>query len=172
MSQSPHHRQVTVYLQAMRRPQPCGSEALRTGGQDHGGLHTADGACLPSDVAAILTFCFHFHQLFLTFLVPSKKWIYTISLQEVHLHSTVLRATMTFFFPLSAHVFLEYYRKFPPGIHFSLQVLNDLLISLLKHHLLKEVFEVVKLSIMAKMLVSELRHTSNTLLVSSLWVSS
>lgn len=99
MSQSPHHRQVTVYLQAMRRPQPCGSEALRTGGQDHGGLHTADGACLPSDIAAILTFCFHFHQLFLTFLVPSKKWIYTISLQEVHLHSTVLRATMTVFFP-------------------------------------------------------------------------
>nr|XP_048280064.1 protein TOPAZ1 isoform X2 [Myodes glareolus] len=52
----------------------------------------------------------------------------------------------------AAHVFLEYYRKFPPGIHFSLQVLNDLLISLLEHHLLKEVFEVVKLSIMAKML--------------------
>ncbi|KAK7806904.1 hypothetical protein U0070_026047, partial [Myodes glareolus] len=50
------------------------------------------------------------------------------------------------------HVFLEYYRKFPPGIHFSLQVLNDLLISLLEHHLLKEVFEVVKLSIMAKLL--------------------
>ncbi|XP_005348202.1 protein TOPAZ1 [Microtus ochrogaster] len=52
----------------------------------------------------------------------------------------------------AAHIFLEYYRKFPPGIHFSLQVLNDLLISLLQHHLLKEVFEVVKLSIMAKML--------------------
>ncbi|XP_057624823.1 protein TOPAZ1 isoform X2 [Chionomys nivalis] len=52
----------------------------------------------------------------------------------------------------AAHIFLEYYRKFPPGIHFSLQVLNDLLISLLEHHLLKEVFEVVKLSIMAKML--------------------
>lgn len=172
MSQSHHHRQVTMYLQAMRKPQPWGSEALRTGGQDHSGLHTADLACLPSDVAAILTFFFHFHQLFLTFLVPSKEWIYTISLQEVHLHSAVLRATMTFFSSLSAHVFLEYYRKFPPGIHFSLQVLNDLLISLLEHHLLKEVFEVVKLSIMAKMLVSDLRHTSNTLFVSSLWVSS
>uniref|UniRef100_A0A8L2QH74 Protein TOPAZ1 n=1 Tax=Rattus norvegicus TaxID=10116 RepID=A0A8L2QH74_RAT len=51
-----------------------------------------------------------------------------------------------------AYIFLEYYRKFPPGIHFSLQVLNDLLISLLKHCLLKEVFQVVQLSIMAKML--------------------
>ncbi|XP_041910738.1 protein TOPAZ1 isoform X2 [Arvicola amphibius] len=52
----------------------------------------------------------------------------------------------------AAHIFLEYYRKFSPGIHFSLQVLNDLLISLLEHHLLKEVCEVVRLSIMAKML--------------------
>ncbi|CAO2633086.1 Protein TOPAZ1 [Lemmus lemmus] len=52
----------------------------------------------------------------------------------------------------AAHIFLEYYRKFPPGIHFSLQVLNDLLISLLEHRLLKEVFEVVKQSIVAKML--------------------
>ncbi|GAB1294850.1 Protein TOPAZ1 [Apodemus speciosus] len=51
-----------------------------------------------------------------------------------------------------SYIFLEYYRKFPPGIHFSLQVLNDLLISLLKHCLLKEVFQVVQLSIMAKML--------------------
>ncbi|XP_028623253.1 protein TOPAZ1 [Grammomys surdaster] len=52
----------------------------------------------------------------------------------------------------AAYIFLEYYRKFPPGIHFSLQVLNDLVISLLKHCLLKEVFQVVQLSIMAKML--------------------
>nr|XP_021510157.1 testis- and ovary-specific PAZ domain-containing protein 1 [Meriones unguiculatus] len=52
----------------------------------------------------------------------------------------------------AAHIFLEYYRKFPPGIHFSLQVLNDLLLSLLKHCLLKEVFQVVQLSVMAKML--------------------
>ncbi|ERE75149.1 hypothetical protein H671_4g12880 [Cricetulus griseus] len=52
----------------------------------------------------------------------------------------------------AAHIFLEYYRKFPPGVHFSLQVLNDLLIALLKHCLLKEVFQVVKLSTMAKVL--------------------
>uniref|UniRef100_A0A8C9PNV5 Protein TOPAZ1 n=1 Tax=Spermophilus dauricus TaxID=99837 RepID=A0A8C9PNV5_SPEDA len=44
------------------------------------------------------------------------------------------------------------YILFPPGIHFDLQVLNDLLISLLKHCLLKEVFQVVNLSIMIKML--------------------
>ncbi|XP_040595692.1 protein TOPAZ1 isoform X2 [Mesocricetus auratus] len=52
----------------------------------------------------------------------------------------------------AAHIFLEYYSKFPPGVHFSSQVLNDLLLALLKHCLLREVFRVVKLSIMAKML--------------------
>ncbi|XP_060060828.1 protein TOPAZ1 isoform X2 [Erinaceus europaeus] len=52
----------------------------------------------------------------------------------------------------AVNMFMEYYRKFPPGIHFDLQVLNDLLSSLLKHYLLKEVFQVVNLSMMAKML--------------------
>ncbi|XP_070348892.1 protein TOPAZ1 isoform X4 [Equus asinus] len=52
----------------------------------------------------------------------------------------------------AVNMFMEYYRKFPPGIHFDLQVLNDLLTSLLKHCLLKEVFQVVNLSIMVKML--------------------
>ncbi|XP_073088553.1 protein TOPAZ1 [Manis javanica] len=52
----------------------------------------------------------------------------------------------------AVNIFMEYYRKFPPGIYFDLQVLNDLLNSLLKHCLLKEVFEVVNLSIMVKML--------------------
>ncbi|XP_044893915.1 protein TOPAZ1 isoform X2 [Felis catus] len=52
----------------------------------------------------------------------------------------------------AVNMFMEYYRKFPPGIHFDLQVLNDLLNSLLKHCLLKEVFQVVNLSIMVKML--------------------
>lgn len=54
----------------------------------------------------------------------------------------------------AVNIFMEYYRKFPPGIHFDLQVLNDFLISLLKHYLLKEVFQVVNLSIMVKMLPS------------------
>ncbi|XP_058412077.1 protein TOPAZ1 isoform X1 [Diceros bicornis minor] len=52
----------------------------------------------------------------------------------------------------AVNMFMEYYRKFPPGIHFDLQVLNDFLNSLLKHCLLKEVFQVVNLSVMVKML--------------------
>ena len=52
----------------------------------------------------------------------------------------------------SANMFMEYYRKFLPGIHFDLQVLNDLLNSLLKHCLLKEVFQIMNLCIMIKML--------------------
>ncbi|XP_055985701.1 protein TOPAZ1 [Sorex fumeus] len=52
----------------------------------------------------------------------------------------------------AVNIFMEYYRKFPPGVHFDLQVLNDLLISLLKHCLLKEVFQVVNLSIMIKIM--------------------
>ncbi|XP_003926269.1 protein TOPAZ1 [Saimiri boliviensis] len=50
----------------------------------------------------------------------------------------------------AVNIFMEYYRKFPPGIHFDLQVLNDLLNSLLKHCLLKEVLQIVNLSIMVK----------------------
>ncbi|XP_072507192.1 protein TOPAZ1 isoform X2 [Notamacropus eugenii] len=52
----------------------------------------------------------------------------------------------------AVNLFVEYYRKFPPGVHFESPVLNDLLISLLKHCLLKEVFQVVNSSLMAKML--------------------
>ncbi|XP_063117067.1 protein TOPAZ1 isoform X1 [Cavia porcellus] len=52
----------------------------------------------------------------------------------------------------AVNIFMEYYRKFPPGIYFDLQVLNELLLSLLKYCLLKEVFQVVNLSIMIKML--------------------
>ncbi|XP_066207328.1 protein TOPAZ1 [Saccopteryx leptura] len=54
----------------------------------------------------------------------------------------------------AVNMFMEYYRKFPPGIHFDLQVLNDLLNSLLKHCLLKEVFQIMNLSVMVKMLPS------------------
>ncbi|XP_060020061.1 protein TOPAZ1 [Lagenorhynchus albirostris] len=52
----------------------------------------------------------------------------------------------------AVNTFMAYYRKFPPGIHFDLQVLNNLLNSLLKHCLLREVFQVMSLSIMVKML--------------------
>lgn len=62
-------------------------------------------------------------------------------------------------------MFMEYYRRFPPGIHFDLQVLNDLLNSLLKHCLLKEVFQVVNLSIMVKMLVSNLKKNCLNILI-------
>ncbi|XP_003256986.2 protein TOPAZ1 [Nomascus leucogenys] len=54
----------------------------------------------------------------------------------------------------AVNIFMEYYRKFPPGVYFDLQVLNDLLNSLLKHCLLKEVFQIVNLSIMVKILPS------------------
>ncbi|XP_012885664.1 PREDICTED: testis- and ovary-specific PAZ domain-containing protein 1 [Dipodomys ordii] len=50
----------------------------------------------------------------------------------------------------AVNLFMEFYRNFPPGIYFDLQVLNELLMSLLKHCLLKEVFQVVNLSIMVK----------------------
>ncbi|XP_030685858.1 protein TOPAZ1 [Globicephala melas] len=52
----------------------------------------------------------------------------------------------------AVNTFMAYYRKFPPGIHFDLQVVNNLLNSLLKHCLLREVFQVMSLSIMVKML--------------------
>ncbi|XP_027624589.1 protein TOPAZ1 isoform X2 [Tupaia chinensis] len=49
-------------------------------------------------------------------------------------------------------MFLEYYRKFPPGVHFDAQVLNDLLSALLRHCLLKEVLQVVSLGLTVNML--------------------
>ncbi|KFO33284.1 hypothetical protein H920_05472 [Fukomys damarensis] len=60
--------------------------------------------------------------------------------------------SVLFLLGFEINIFVEYYRKFPPGIHFDLQVLNELLLSLLKYCLLREVFQVVKLSIMIKML--------------------
>lgn len=76
----------------------------------------------------------------------------------------ILKVVNVYVFSLSVSMFMEYYRRFPPGIHFDLQVLNELLNSLLKHCLLKEVFQVVKLSIMFKMLVSILKiHIFNIL---------
>ncbi|XP_006893117.1 PREDICTED: testis- and ovary-specific PAZ domain-containing protein 1 [Elephantulus edwardii] len=52
----------------------------------------------------------------------------------------------------AANMFMEYYGQFPPSMHFDLQVLNDLLNSLIKYCLLKEVFQILNLSIMLKML--------------------
>ncbi|KYO26974.1 testis- and ovary-specific PAZ domain-containing protein 1 isoform C [Alligator mississippiensis] len=52
----------------------------------------------------------------------------------------------------AVQIFMNYYREVTPGLHFDLQVLNDLLIALLKHCLLKEVFPLVNIGIMIKRL--------------------
>uniref|UniRef100_A0A7M4EAQ4 Protein TOPAZ1 n=1 Tax=Crocodylus porosus TaxID=8502 RepID=A0A7M4EAQ4_CROPO len=52
----------------------------------------------------------------------------------------------------AVQIFMNYYREVIPGVHFDLQVLNDLLIALLKHCLLKEVFPLLNIGIMIKRL--------------------
>uniref|UniRef100_A0A8C0HJF0 Protein TOPAZ1 n=1 Tax=Chelonoidis abingdonii TaxID=106734 RepID=A0A8C0HJF0_CHEAB len=49
-------------------------------------------------------------------------------------------------------IFMNYYREVTPGVHFDSQVLNDLLISLIKCSLLKEVFQLLNVAVMIKML--------------------
>nr|XP_025046068.1 protein TOPAZ1 isoform X2 [Pelodiscus sinensis] len=52
----------------------------------------------------------------------------------------------------AVQIFISYYREVTPGVHFDSQVLNDLLISLLKCYLLKEVFLLLNVAVMIKML--------------------
>ncbi|XP_053873603.1 protein TOPAZ1 [Malaclemys terrapin pileata] len=52
----------------------------------------------------------------------------------------------------SVQIFMNYYREVAPGLHFDSQVLNDLLISLIKCCLLKEVFQLLNVAVMIKML--------------------
>ncbi|XP_065439628.1 protein TOPAZ1 isoform X3 [Chrysemys picta bellii] len=52
----------------------------------------------------------------------------------------------------SVQIFMNYYREVAPGVHFDSQVLNDLLISLIKCCLLKEVFQLLNVAVMIKML--------------------
>uniref|UniRef100_A0A452GYI6 Protein TOPAZ1 n=1 Tax=Gopherus agassizii TaxID=38772 RepID=A0A452GYI6_9SAUR len=52
----------------------------------------------------------------------------------------------------SVQIFMNYYREATPGVHFDSQVLNDLLISLIKCCLLKEVFQLLNVAVMIKML--------------------
>ncbi|KAG6929677.1 testis and ovary specific PAZ domain containing 1, partial [Chelydra serpentina] len=52
----------------------------------------------------------------------------------------------------SVQIFMNYYREVTPGVHFDSQVLNDLLISLIKCCLLKEVFQLLNVAVMIKML--------------------
>uniref|UniRef100_A0A8C8S4F0 Protein TOPAZ1 n=1 Tax=Pelusios castaneus TaxID=367368 RepID=A0A8C8S4F0_9SAUR len=49
-------------------------------------------------------------------------------------------------------IFINYYREVTPGVHFDSQVLNDLLLSLLKCCLLKEVFQLLNAAVTIKML--------------------
>ncbi|XP_074705736.1 protein TOPAZ1 [Strix aluco] len=47
----------------------------------------------------------------------------------------------------SVQIFVKYYREVTPGVDFASQVLNDLLISLLKNFLLKEVFQILNVTV-------------------------
>uniref|UniRef100_A0A8C8BCL8 Protein TOPAZ1 n=1 Tax=Otus sunia TaxID=257818 RepID=A0A8C8BCL8_9STRI len=47
----------------------------------------------------------------------------------------------------SVQIFVKYYREVIPGVDFASQVLNDLLISLLKNNLLKEVFQILNVTV-------------------------
>ncbi|EMP35511.1 Putative protein C3orf77 [Chelonia mydas] len=53
---------------------------------------------------------------------------------------------------INVQIFMNYYREVNPGVHFDSQVLNDLLISLIKCCLLKEVFQLLNVAVMIKML--------------------
>ncbi|XP_074754206.1 protein TOPAZ1 [Athene noctua] len=47
----------------------------------------------------------------------------------------------------SVQIFVKYYREVTPGMDFASQVLNDLLISLLKNNLLQEVFQILNVTV-------------------------
>uniref|UniRef100_A0A6I8NU03 Protein TOPAZ1 n=1 Tax=Ornithorhynchus anatinus TaxID=9258 RepID=A0A6I8NU03_ORNAN len=52
----------------------------------------------------------------------------------------------------AVNIFVDFYGECPPGLYFDLQVLNDLLLYLLEHGFLKQIFQVVNISVMIKML--------------------
>ncbi|XP_009464805.1 PREDICTED: testis- and ovary-specific PAZ domain-containing protein 1 [Nipponia nippon] len=47
----------------------------------------------------------------------------------------------------AVQIFVKYYREVTPGVDFAFQVLNDLLISLLKNCLLREVFQILNVTV-------------------------
>lgn len=51
---------------------------------------------------------------------------------------------------------MKYYREVTPGVDFVSQVLNDLLISLLKNCLLQEVFQILNVTARINTLVGDL----------------
>ncbi|NXM23771.1 TOPZ1 protein, partial [Oxyruncus cristatus] len=56
----------------------------------------------------------------------------------------------------AVQIFVRYYREVIPGVDFASQVLNDLLVSLLKNCLLKEVFWILNVTVEIKTLVDVL----------------
>lgn len=56
----------------------------------------------------------------------------------------------------SVQIFVRYYREVTPGEDFAFQVLNDLLVCLLKNCLLQEVFEILHVAVQVNTLVGDL----------------
>ncbi|NXJ38651.1 TOPZ1 protein, partial [Ciconia maguari] len=54
----------------------------------------------------------------------------------------------------AVQIFVKYYREVTPGVDFASQVLNDLLISLLKNCLLREVFQILNVTVRISTLVA------------------
>lgn len=50
---------------------------------------------------------------------------------------------------------MKYYREVTPGVDFAFQVLNDLLISLLEKCLLREVFQILNVTVQINTLVGD-----------------
>ncbi|NXF75518.1 TOPZ1 protein, partial [Sclerurus mexicanus] len=54
----------------------------------------------------------------------------------------------------AVQIFMQYYREVIPGVDFASEVLNDLLVSLLKNCLLQEVFQILNATVQMKTLVA------------------
>ncbi|XP_063264588.1 protein TOPAZ1 [Prinia subflava] len=52
----------------------------------------------------------------------------------------------------AAQIFMQYYKEVTPGVDFASEVLNDLLVSLLKNSLLQEVFQILNVIVQIKTL--------------------
>lgn len=55
----------------------------------------------------------------------------------------------------SVQIFVQYYKEVTPGVDFAPEVLNDLLVSLLKNCLLQEVFQILNVIVQIKTLVGD-----------------
>ncbi|NXR36400.1 TOPZ1 protein, partial [Zosterops hypoxanthus] len=52
----------------------------------------------------------------------------------------------------AVQIFVQYYKEVAPGVDFASEVLNDLLVSLLKNYLLQEVFQILNVTVQIKTL--------------------